>query len=218
MLLLVRRAAGALGASIVGGRAPTAAAAAVVVGRAAPAARARGGGGTLGGLPAWLPLRGLAQARAPTASPWRAVLVRVGSGKYLEVDRADVTGMSSARLLKALKRDEGFKVELAAVPLSKCEVRVCASASKVAPSVDEVAGARPLEGAVSLVELAVELAAAGMAGSNLFVHVHLPPPAASATGSSARGCGELTQRESAAGSMAISQYGPAMRVRPRAAR
>ena len=106
----------------------------------------------------------------------RHVLVKVGDGKHLSFDDASVMGMTSGALLKALKRDEAFEVELRDVALSKCTVRVCASVTKTAPSDLEAAAARGLEGAETLGDVA-----AGLVG-NLFIHVQLPASMAAGAG------------------------------------
>ena len=101
----------------------------------------------------------------------RLVLIKVGEeGLYSDVDVTDdaLMGMRRMALLKALKRDDSFAVELRDVPLSQCKVRVCASASKKAPSADEEASARELEGGDNLGDLAAGLA------DNLFIRVQLP--------------------------------------------
>ena len=113
----------------------------------------------------------------------RHVLVKVGEGKHLSFDDASVMGMTSGALLKALKRDEAFEGELRDVTLSKCTMRVCASASKTAPSDLEAAAARELEGAETLDDVA-----AGLVG-NLFVHVQLPAAAAAAAAAAGVGAG-----------------------------
>ena len=98
----------------------------------------------------------------------RQTLVKVGAGRYLTVDGVSLSATSGS-LLRALKRDEAFEVELRDVPLSNCTVRVCASASSKAPSADEAAAARALEGAETLGDVA-----AGLVGGNLFIRVELP--------------------------------------------
>ena len=76
-------------------------------------------------------------------------------------------------LLKALKRDEGFKRSLQDEALDKCVVTVCASTSKKRTSEAETAKAMPLEGGETLGELASGMATTA-AGTNLFVRVALP--------------------------------------------
>jgi len=111
----------------------------------------------------------------------RLVLVKVGEGLYSDVDitAEALMGMRRMALLKALKRDDSFAVKLRDVALDDCTVRVCASASKQAPSTDEEASARQLQGGDSLGDLA-----AGLAG-NLFIRVQLP--ALMAAGATAAG-------------------------------
>ena len=103
----------------------------------------------------------------------RQMLVKVGEGKYLTVDGVS-TSVTSGTLLKALKRDETFAVSLEGVPLDKCSVHVCASPFKKAPSADEEAAARELEGGDNLGELVKDLV------GNLFIHVRLPAVGAGA--------------------------------------
>ena len=103
------------------------------------------------------------------------MLVKVGDGLWSLV-KMDLIAADRMSLLKALKHDEAFEVELRDVPLSMCTVRVCASASDEEPSEAEVRGANELKGAKKLGDLA-----AGMAG-NLFIHVQLPALAAAGAG------------------------------------
>ena len=104
----------------------------------------------------------------------RHVLVKVGEGKHLSFDDASVMGMTSGALLMALAGTRAFEVTLRDVALSECAVRVCASASKRAPSEQDAAAARELEGAETLDDVS-----AGLVG-NLFVHVQLPAAVAAA--------------------------------------
>ena len=106
----------------------------------------------------------------------RHVLVTVGEGPWSLV-KADLFTLDRVSLLVALKHDEAFEVELRDVALSKCKVRVCASASKTAPSDQEAAAACELEGANTLGEVA-----AGLVGNNLFIHVLLPASTAAGAG------------------------------------
>lgn len=95
------------------------------------------------------------------------VLVKVGDDGLWALVKTDLSNADRMTLLKAL-RDGAFEVELRDVPLSKCAVKVCASTSKRAPSIEEESAARALEGAETLGDVA-----AGLAG-NLFIHVQLP--------------------------------------------
>ena len=108
----------------------------------------------------------------------RHVLVKVGEGKHLSFNDASL-GMTSGALLVALAGTRAFEVELRDVALSECAVRVCASASKRAPSEQEAAAARGLEGAETLGDVAADLA------GNLFVHVQLPAAVAAAAAAAA---------------------------------
>ena len=104
----------------------------------------------------------------------RAVLVQVGDGQWsdvtLPVDK--LMSMRFMSLLKTLKHDEAFAVELRDVPLSKCAVTVCASTSTKAPSIVEAAAARALEGAETLGDLVGDWLAATL--PYLYIRVALP--------------------------------------------
>ena len=100
-----------------------------------------------------------------------AVLVRVGDGLWSGV-RLNLMDMDRMALLKALKHDEAFSVELRDVPLGKCAVSVCASALKKAPSKEEESAARELEGAETLGNLVGNMCTA--ARPYLYFRVALP--------------------------------------------
>jgi hypothetical protein len=186
MRLRLSRLLGAAGA-----RPPVAQAAALPRLRPAPASAAAAGAARFGWLAAvplllptsWLSTRGLhGTTAASTGARGRpaargAVLVKVGGGKYLVVDRAGLVRMKSGALLKALEQDKAFATKLAGVALDECAVFVCASTSKKAPTAGEEAAARELEGAETLGDLAAGLAGAspGAGTPNLFVRVALPP-------------------------------------------
>jgi hypothetical protein len=117
----------------------------------------------------------------------RQVLVKVGDGLWSLV-KADLSQEDRVSLLVALKRDEAFEVELRDVALSKCTVRVCASASDEEPSAAEAGSALELKGAKTLGALTT-----GMGNNNLFIHVQ-QPPALMAAGAGAGGEHAITQR------------------------
>jgi hypothetical protein len=112
----------------------------------------------------------------------RTVLVKVGGGKYLSFDDAEVESKTSGCLLEALAGTRAFESKLRHVALDECTVRVCASAFIKAPSTAEAAAARELEGGEVLGTLT-----AGLAG-NLFIHVELPLVGASARSADAVCC------------------------------
>ena len=120
---------------------------------------------------------GAACNNAPNTAAARAVLVKVGdAGRYSLVTYDALMAMDAMSLLKALRRDEGFALDLAGVSLQRCTVEVCVSESDRAPSADEAGAAIELEGAETL---AASMASAP-AGANLFVRVTLPASAAAA--------------------------------------
>ena len=89
---------------------------------------------------------------APTAQPV-AVLVKVGDGLWSLI-KQDLREMDRMSLLKALKHDEAFEVELRDVPLSRCAVTVFATASDEGPSEAEESDTKELKGAKTLGDLA----------------------------------------------------------------
>lgn len=120
---------------------------------------------------------GAACNNAPNTAAARAVLVKVGdAGRYSLVTYDALMAMDAMSLLKALRRDEGFALDLAGVSLQRCIVEVCASASDEKPSPDEAKSAVPLEGAKTL----GVLAATALPLASLFVRVTLPASAAAA--------------------------------------
>ena len=102
-----------------------------------------------------------------------AVLVQVGAGIPSLFKLSGLMDMDRMSLLKALKHDEAFQVELEGVPLSKCVVTVCASVSDEGPTTDEVRSTKELKGAKTLGALASGMATAA-ADTYLFVRVTLP--------------------------------------------
>jgi hypothetical protein len=104
------------------------------------------------------------------------VLVKVGGGNNLVFEDARVMRMHSGAPLKALTKDEGFRVELKDVPLSRCTVRVTASTSDEAPTPEEEGAAVELAGVKTLQGHVAELGAKGPLpeGTKLFVRVQLP--------------------------------------------
>lgn len=85
---------------------------------------------------------------------FKAVLAKLGDGQWRTID-FDVTPLNAGTLLKALKHDEAFEVELRDVPLSRCAVSMLASASDEGPTaVEEESGATELKGARTLGVLA----------------------------------------------------------------
>lgn len=119
-----------------------------------------------------------ADSNAPNTAAARAVLVKVGdgAGRYSLVTHDALMAMDAMSLLKALRRDEGFALDLAGVSLQRCTVEVCASESNRAPSADQAGAAIELEGAKTL----GVLAATALPGASLFVRVTLPASAAAA--------------------------------------
>ena len=118
-----------------------------------------------------------ADSNAPNTAAARAVLVKVGDvGRYSLVAYDALMAMDAMSLLKALRRDEGFALDLAGVSLQRCTVEVCASESNRAPSADQAGAAIELEGAKTL----GVLAATALPGASLFVRVTLPASAAAA--------------------------------------
>jgi hypothetical protein len=109
----------------------------------------------------------------------RVVLVKVGDGYYSDVT-LDVTGMRRMALLEALAVTRAFEVKLRNVALDECAVSVCASASKKAPSAEEEAAARALEGAEALTDLAGDMVTAAL--PYLYIHVQLPPSVVAGAG------------------------------------
>ena len=103
----------------------------------------------------------------------RLVLVKVGEGLWSRV-QTDLSKEDRMSLLEMLAGTRAFAVKLRDVALDDCAVCVCASASNKAPSTDEEASARQLEGGDSLGDLAADLA------GNLFIHVQLPASRAAA--------------------------------------
>ncbi len=106
------------------------------------------------------------------------MLVKVGEGLWSLV-KADLSKQDRVGLLEALAGTRAFEVSLLGVPLDKCAVRVCTSASKKAPSDQEAAAVRELEGADTLGDVTADLV------NNLFIHVQLP----SSAGAGAAGAG-----------------------------
>ena len=116
----------------------------------------------------------------------RQVLVKVGEGLWSDtiIDDAALEGMRRMALLELLASRRAFALSLQGVPLDKCAVRVCASASDDEPSEAELRSALELKGAKALGALAT-----GMEG-HLFIHV-VPPAAGAGAGageSRRRGC------------------------------
>ena len=85
-----------------------------------------------------------------------AVLVKLGEEGLWSRLALDVMEMDRVSLLEALAANRVFSVELRDVPLSKCAVKVCVSASKKGPSTEDEARADAsgeLEGADTLRDL-----------------------------------------------------------------
>ena len=104
-----------------------------------------------------------------------AVLVQLGDGRWLTFEHEDIMSLNAGALLKALKKDEAFEVELRDVALSKCVVKVCASASPKKPSVEEeteAGEAGKLEGAATLRDIVTDMVTAGR--PYLCIRVELP--------------------------------------------
>ena len=112
----------------------------------------------------------------------RAVLVKVGAGLWSLV-KTDLAMADRVSLLEALAATRAFEVSLQGVPLDKCAIRVCASASDEEPSEAEAGSALELKGAKTLGALAT-----GMEG-NLFVRVQLPAAEGTGAGSEFVSCG-----------------------------
>ena len=125
--------------------------------------------GTAAGKPPAVP-----EVRAPQP----AVLVKAGAaGHYSLVKLPDMMDMDRMSLLEALAGTRGFSPDLAGVALQRCTVRVCASASKKAPSAVEGAAVNELEGAETLGDLATPMLTT-LPGANLFVRIVLPADSA----------------------------------------
>jgi hypothetical protein len=142
-------------------------------------------------LARWLSVRPRGAAASPVAPKKAAqahrppaVLVKVGdAGLYSLVKLPEGLGMDRLSLLEALASSKGFAVKLRDVALDEGAVHVCTSASEEAPSAAEAGAASALVGIKTLGTLAASMPAA-QPGAHLFVHVALPPPAASATNNS----------------------------------
>ena len=103
----------------------------------------------------------------------RGALVKVGNGTDSLFKHDELLSMDRMTLLKELAKDEGFRGELAGVSLSRCIVKVVASASVVPSPAEESA-------AVDLVADDV-LGKHVQDGKKCFVRVHLPPKASAVT-------------------------------------
>ena len=104
----------------------------------------------------------------------RAVLVQLGDGQWSRVT-LDVMQMDRTSLLEALAESRTFVVELRDVALSKCVVKVCASASPKKPSVEEeteAGEAGKLEGAATLRDIVTDMVTADR--PYLCIRVELP--------------------------------------------
>ena len=123
--------------------------------------------------------------------PPAAVLVKIApDGLYGCVDLDGLLSMNRLQLLVALSSHAGFAHELAGVPLSKCTVRVCASASNKAPTEAELRAEAELGGAQALGALAVELPCSP--GGRTYLYLDVSPPqqpaaAVAAAGAAAAG-------------------------------
>ena len=103
-----------------------------------------------------------------------AVLVKVGDGHWLPFEHEGMMKLNVSTLLKELKHDEAFAVELSSVALSKCVVKVCASASsEEPPNEDEMrVRARELKLLKTLGGLLIDMGTAGL--PYLYIRVELP--------------------------------------------
>ena len=101
-----------------------------------------------------------------------AVLVQLGDGRWLTFEHEDIMSLNAGALLKALKKDEAFEVELRDVALSKCVVKVCASASKEEPSNEEKGASSELKGANTLNDIVNGIVTAAL--PYLYIRVALP--------------------------------------------
>jgi hypothetical protein len=89
--------------------------------------------------------------------------------------------MNCRSLLTAVAGDVFFKCSLAGVTLSRCVVRVCASASPSGPSVDEEKAGMELQAFDTVGDLAARMPAADSGGGRyLYARVRLTPPRAGA--------------------------------------
>ena len=115
-----------------------------------------------------------AAAAAPVACEPTVVLVKVGDGEYSTFKRApyaaDVLGQDRMGLLRALEKDDAFKVSMKDVAFDKCTVAVVTRVAQQKPTVEEEAAGAPVE-----LDATVGTVAAGRAtGARLFICVKLP--------------------------------------------
>ena len=105
-----------------------------------------------------------------------AVLVKLGEeGLWSRIALdVDVLKMDRMSLLKALKHDEAFAVTLRDVALSSCAVKVCVSASKKGPSIEEEAQEGALEGAETLGDIVTGMGTETEGRPYLYIRVALP--------------------------------------------
>ena len=122
----------------------------------------------------------------------QAVLIQVGDGRPLPFEHTSLMKLNVGTLLEALAASRGFAVELRNVPLSKCVLTVCATASEDEPTAAEAAAACELKGTRTLGALAAGMVAAtAAAGTNLFVRVTLPSGSKTTMADAAAVPGEL---------------------------
>lgn len=101
--------------------------------------------------------------------PAKIAIVMVGSSNRFTFKPDNVMGMDAGDVLEALAKHAIFSKTLEGVNLADCQVWVCTSDSKRAPTAEEEAKSVQLDGAMTPGKLTEN-----MRGSNVFIHVRLP--------------------------------------------